>query len=254
MIIIEEKSTRRKLSFEEQQTRKQAVNGGKVPPSAVMTQVKQKETDTRAIQHVEYGYIHLVIPKTDKVFVKVRKEELSENGEPIFFNANYSEASLETMMALPLVNFDPTTGYQLDRLVDSKAKVTLNEKGHALYAEIVHAIQGEKLLEDQVSYVDYVAALQHPDGLIEGLKAMGYSQFQIDEFMSLGIYEAEAMFEEDKAGVVRIEGEGYYDQAVEGDTPRTIRFKRTIDSWMDRNFSKMKTKLCHNPVIAFSGK
>lgn len=271
MIITETKSSYRLLKQKVSEVKESIAVGGKTPTgSGGSSSVKNVSTNNNSIAEaivkkeernqedsIEYGYIHKVYPQTEKVFVKVRKKDLSEYGEPLFFNWHiYTNSSLEVAMLLPLINFDPTTGESLDNLIDKKVKCTKTAEGIFTKAELVFAEEGESLLKGVVSPVDFYYASIHPDGVETALKNMGYTQESIDKWAKIGRTETEESIIDilNEKGVVRIQGEGYWDQVREEDTERTERFEKAIEEWTDRNFSQMKTRLCHIPIIAFSAR
>lgn len=217
------------------------------PVSKVVEAKKEEEPSTTE----EEGFIHTVYPKTNKVFVKVRKSELDENGDPIFFNhLNYLDEKVEASMAIPLIDFDPSSGESLDSLVTRPVLVTVTNRGIATKARLQEFSGDDALLDVAITPMDFYHASKHPNGVREGLRIMGYAETQIDSLLGVGLTEEERGL----SGVIRIDGEGYWDQAVEEDTERTIRVKNAIEAWTEKNLSQMKTKLCHNPVLAFSAR
>lgn len=202
----------------------------------------------------EVGFIHNVYPQTTKVFVKVREDGFDEYGKPMFFNEDYEGPETpEIALLIPLVGFDPTSGESLDALIDRKVKVRVTSDGIALSARLAPIDEGDLPLYGQISPVDLYRAKTHPEGVRVALKLMGYPDATIDTWMHIGTPESVYGDGTDKY-VMRIAGEGYWDQAVETDTEMTVRFKNAIDKWADKNLAPMKTKLCHNPIIAFSAR
>lgn len=265
MIIIETRSSRRRLQEEIQQTENTLrVTGKAITPPGVSSpasaptvasptkQVVQQESSVPETTE-DIGYIFTVYPKTDKVFVKVRREELTENNEPIFFNhLDPFQPPVEEALIIPLEDFKPEEGTNLDELVKKKVIVTVTNKGVATKCRLAPVTEEDTLLDVTVKPQHLVDAYEHPEGVEKGLSNLGYSDEQLNDLMTLGIDTEDRP---DKGeGVVRIAGEGYWDQVVEEDTERTIRVVNAIEAWKEKNLSPLKTKLCHNPIIAFSAR
>lgn len=267
MIIIENRrTTKTSLDREVLRTQNKLVSEGKTPSpttgnsvsSTAISPVKQivSQTNENLGQDLKekLGYIHRVYPKTDKVYVVCRRPAPDEYGEPLIFNhLDYFAEYIEAACTIPLIDFNPEEGQDLDKLIDKPVTVFITNKDIAIKAKLRPVdIEKDSVLDYKITPMALHTAYKHPEGVETALFKMGYSKTQIEELKTLGVIGSE--IENKNKGVVRIEGEGYWDQATETDTERTIRIKNPIDAWAERNLAQMKTKLCHNPVIAFGAR
>lgn len=265
MIIVETKTSRFKLQEIVKKSEDKLKDGGNslgLPSSSGGTGTQSSSTaaSARVVQLEESvpkeeeqeGTIYTVYPKTDKVFVKVLSHR-GDGDQPIFFNQiNDKDESIESLLAIPLEDFDPKTGESLDSLIDRRVKVTVTKEGLAIKAKLITATVGDSVLDVSIPPHHIKSAYEHPEGVRVGLEKLGYPKEALDDMFTMGL-ELEDSPNEGK-GVIRIKGEGYWDQAIEESTERTIRVVNAIEAWKEKNLSPMKTKLCHNPIIAFSAR
>ena len=201
----------------------------------------------------ETGYIVKVLPQTSKVFVTVRKPELSESGDYLYFNQHdvLSNKIPLAQISLPLINYDPKDGKPLEDLIDRLVEVKKINDSYYTEAKLIVADQNNSLLDSSISPRDmYKAITSHVDTKTY-LKNLGYTDEQINDFFKLK--------EEDiiqKKGVLKLKGEGRQDRAYEKTSDLDIPIKENDlpKSWADRNLKPLKDKLCHNPIIAFSAR
>lgn len=249
----------------EQVVAQKTQQANQVPENVVAEVVNQENMDKWSY---EEGIIRLVLPLNDRVEVAVEpiyhpnRDEttfMSTYSKPMYYNTQfipkYGQQEYRDIPFLqcfiPLINFDASLGQDLNTLIDRHVKVKIWNNSYAVEAELLAWSKYERAYKSGISVVDMFFAEKHDLDAGQYLKNIGYSDEQIEEYLNLSLNEI-IPAEVDK-GVIRLPGESYWDKDVLEMTQWDIK----LDKWPDslrRNGKAMKDKLCHMPLIMFTGK
>lgn len=202
------------------------------------------------------GTIHQVLPVNNRVFVSVfmtgEVDKLGHDLSDKLYNSYNMELEdiplLQTM--LPLVNFDQEI-LQLDLslLVGKKVKVRILEGFYAINAELVSSFPDDALHKGEPHKMDIHQIMTYGfKDIWKSLERVGYAKENLDEFKKLKVKE------HSDPGVFRFKNEAYWDKDTNQSKDMDILLKDDFVGLIGRNYLEMKSKLCHTPIIMFSGK
>ena len=221
----------------------------------VVESIKENSYGTEYIP----GRIHIVMPLGDRLMVSVKQdpEEYNHEGDssgediPVLFNSfgkDFEEVPLLQTL-IPLINLDlDITPLDLYSLIGRRVKVKCMTGMYALEAELVSALPRDYMHESQLMTLDLYRASDLNLDPEKFLLTLGYSEEAVKDIFKL-------KGKTDK-GVIRFPDEAYWDQDVPKvlDLDIILGLEETPSMIIGRNFLKMKTQLCHMPVLMFSGK
>lgn len=235
-------------------------------PSTILTEVVNQDNLNKWTY--EEGVIKLALPLNDRVEVAVEpifhpnREDttfMSTFSKPMYYNTQfmprYNKEEYRKIPLLqcfiPLINFDASTGQDINTLIDRHVRVKVWDNLYASEAELVAWSKYERAYKSGISVVDMFFAEKHDLDAGQYLKNLGYSDEQIEEYLNLSLDEV--LPEEVDKGVIRLPNESYWDKDVLEMTQWDIKVEKWPES-LRRNAQAMKDKLCHMPLIMFTGK
>ena len=261
MSIITETRTTKSLSFNTSVNKN--VEAAKGPPPSIVEEIVKQDKEQKWAY--EEGVIKLVLPSSDKVEVAVEpifhpnREDttfMSTFAKPMYYNTQFEpryskgkEGVPFLQCFIPLVNFDATTGQDLNSLIDKHVRVKVWDKKYASEAELLAWSKYERAYKSGISVYDMFIAEKYDLEAGSYLKSIGYTDKEIEEYLDLKIQD---VLEENK-GVIRLKNEAYWDKDVLELSQHDILVEKWPET-LKRNLQPLKDKLCHMPLIMFTGK
>lgn len=258
-------TTRRTLQSVSDIASEKAQVASQVPENTIAEVVNQENTNKWTY---EEGVIKLILPLNDRVEVAVEpifhpnREDttfMSTFSKPMYYNTQfmpkYNKEEYRSIPFLqcfiPLMNFDASTGQDINTLIDRHVRVKVWDNLYASEAELLSWSKYERAYRSGISVVDMFFAEKHDLEAGQYLKNLGYSDGQIEEYLELSLND---VLPEDKdKGVIRLPGEAYWDKDVLEMTDWDIPVEKWPES-LRRNAQAMKDRLCHMPIIMFTGR
>lgn len=211
-----------------------------------------------------YGKIHQILPVGDKIRVSAyrieRKDYVPEDFEhgtghdvKRMFNT-FGPMKSDTLflpMFIPVLNLDMTKdSIDLKTLIGKKVKLKLIAENVATEAELISDTPRDLLHSSGIRLKDLDEAYRLNIPTEEFLLSIGYDEDLVKDFFKLK--------EEDyqESGILRFLDEAYWDKDVSKnkDFDIVIEEDKIPLGIIGRNYIQMKEKLCHMPLIMFSGK
>lgn len=215
------------------------------------------ETIKREFENTSFepGVISCVMPLTQYFAVGVRRyseHEGTSNGQvEDYFNA-FNEPVEDIPLAsilIPLVNLQPDLqDIDPDRLIGRQVKV-LVDNNVAISCELISLQDYAMIQSSNITQRDIYKASLHDLPIDEYLRFIGHSEEDIEDYLQLKVSDF-------RDGVIfRFQDEAYWDKDTQKVKDNDVFLDNPLfNNVLGRNYLRMKTQLCHNPIIMFSGK
>lgn len=224
----------------------------------IVSEIVKEEKDKWSY---EEGVIKIVLPLNNRVEVAVEPifhpndDYDSHLPAPSLYNSQFSPRGPKNIPMLqcfiPLINFDASSGQELNTLVGKHVRVKVWDRLYASEAELLSFSKYERSYKSGIATEDMFLAEKHGIEAPVYLKTLGYSNEEIEEYLSLSLEEV--LPEGTDTGVIRLEGAAYWDKDIPRLSERDIKPKKWT-SLLEENAKALKDKLCHMPIIMFTGK
>ena len=168
------------------------------------------------------------------------------------FKPKYTDENQNVPMLqcfIPLEDFDATLGTDLTTLVGRHVSVKVWDRLYASSATLLAWSKYERSSRSGISVQDMFLAEKYGIEAGQFLKNLGYTDQQIEDYLNITIDQIEV-----EEGVLRLEGEAYWDKDVPELKEKDIVLKDVPENLLKRNWLKLKDQLCHMPLVMFSGK
>lgn len=232
----------------------------KTNSAGLLTKVGDSNADTVAeriktlldVEIIEDGIIDSVMPLTEIILVSVRslKDSTDDVHSGILFNTfglPVEEVALMSIL-IPLTNISPDINtIDPNSLINKPVKVYMSD-GVAIEAELVSHVTGGEYHNSTISKRDIKTASLLNLPVEDYLRWIGHDEESIADYLKL---KAEDF---SKGVVFRFKDEAYWDKDVAKGKDNDVYIEKPWELLIGRNLQKMKTQLCHVPIIMFSGK
>lgn len=203
---------------------------------------------------VKEGIINSVMPLTSTILVSVRghtnPKHVGDSEKGLIYNTHgMSEEEAPLLPTLiPLINVLPDlSDLNIESLINKPVKVYMSGNV-AVQAELVSLLPGANIHDSNISQQDIETASLLSISISDYLRFIGHDEEAIDDYLKLKLGDF-------KDGVIyRFTDEAYWDKDVAGAKGNDVFIEESPLGLLGRNFQKMKTQLCHTPIIMFSGK
>ena len=234
-------------------------SGGILTPvvsSSNVETIAEKAINTLERSDIKDGTINSVMPLTDRVLVTVRGEVVNGLDNDYSAGALYNsygrpEEDIPLLsVLLPLINVDPeAAGFNAESLLHKPVKVYMTGN-IATQVELVAVVPGAMIHNSRIAAHEIEMATMLDLPVEEYLRFIGHTEDSINDYLKLKAGDF-------KDGIIfRFKGEGYWDKDIAGVKGNDV-YIEDKDSPLGiygRNYQKMKTQLCHTPIIMFSGR